>query len=88
MEPWLGPSLLDHLSMLGGRGIRDVVCLPVGFVTEHVEILYDIDIEAQARARQLGIRLERPPSLNDDPRFIGALAEAVRARAHELGGAA
>ena len=65
--------------------MRAVVCVPVGFVADHVEILYDVDIEARHRARRARIRLERPPSLNDDPLFIEALAEAVTARAREAG---
>jgi len=84
-EPWLGPDLCDHLGGLAAEGIRDVVCVPVGFVADHVEVLHDIDIEAQARARELGMRLERPASLNDDPLFIEALASAVEGRAREAG---
>ncbi len=78
-EPWLGPQLEDHIPALAQRGIRDVVCVPVGFVSDHVEILYDIDIEAKAAAEKAGVRLERPPALNDDPLFIDTLATAVRA---------
>ncbi len=78
-EPWLGPDLPDHLSLLSGQGVSSVVCLPIGFVADHVEVLHDVDIEAQKRAREVGIRLERPSSLNDDPRFIQAVADAVRA---------
>jgi protoporphyrin/coproporphyrin ferrochelatase len=84
-EPWLGPDLPEHLRELAGRGVRAVVCLPVGFVADHVEVLYDVDIEARAAATGAGIRLERPPSLNDDPLFIEALATAVSARAIEAG---
>ncbi len=80
-EPWVGPDLRDHLGALAGRGIRDVVVVPVGFVSDHVELLFDIDIRARARADELGMRLERPPALNDDPVFIEALAELVRSRA-------
>ena len=80
-EPWAGPDLREHLSALAARGVREVVVVPVGFVSDHVEILFDIDIRARARADELGIRLERPPALNDDPVFIGALAELVRSRA-------
>ncbi|MGA2615469.1 MAG: ferrochelatase [Spirochaetia bacterium] len=78
-EPWLGPQLEDHIPALAQRGIRDVVCVPVGFVADHVEILYDIDVEAMAAAEKAGVRLERPRALNDDPLFIDALADAVRA---------
>jgi ferrochelatase len=80
-EPWAGPDLGDHLEALAGRGVRDVVSVPVGFVSDHVELLYDVDVRAQAVASELGVRLERPPALNDDPRFVAALAELVRARA-------
>ena len=84
-EPWLGPDLPDHLAALAAQGVRGVLCVPVGFVADHVEVLYDIDIEAQQRARSVRIRLERPPSLNDDPQFIQALADVVIARAREAG---
>jgi protoporphyrin/coproporphyrin ferrochelatase len=80
-EPWAGPDLGDHLQELAARGVRNVVSVPVGFVSDHVEILFDIDHKAAAVAAGLGMRLERPPALNDDPLFIGALAELVRTRA-------
>ncbi|HVS16415.1 MAG TPA: ferrochelatase [Thermoanaerobaculia bacterium] len=76
-EPWLGPQIEEHIAALAAQGIRDVVSVPVGFVSDHVEILYDIDVQAQAVAREHGVRLERPPALNDDPEFIGQLAELV-----------
>ena len=78
-EPWLGPQLEDHIPALAERGVRDIICVPVGFVADHVEISYDIDIEARAAAERAGVRLERPAALNDDPLFIEALADAVRA---------
>ena len=84
-EPWLGPDLPDHLTALAAKGVRRVLCVPVGFVADHVEVLYDIDIEAQQCARSVRIRLERPPSLNDDPLLIQALADVVVARAREAG---
>jgi len=78
-EPWLGPQLDEHLEALAAQGIRHVVSVPVGFVSDHVEILYDIDVQAQEVARRHGVRLERPPALNDDPEFIGQLAELIEA---------
>ena len=84
-EPWLGPQIQDHLADLAGRGIRDVVSVPVGFVSDHVEILFDIDIQAQEVARAHGMRLVRPPSLNDDARFMRQLADLVRDRAAAAG---
>ena len=85
-EPWLGPQLEDHIPALKAeRGIDKVVSLAIGFVSDHVEILYDIDIEAQAAARENGVTLVRPPSLNDDPRFTRLLAELVEGQAAEEG---
>ncbi len=80
-EPWLGPPIEEHLAVLAASGVRDVISVPVGFVSDHVEILFDIDVKAREVARQLGMRLERPPALNDDPRFIGTLAEVVEEHA-------
>jgi protoporphyrin/coproporphyrin ferrochelatase len=77
-EPWLGPQLPEHLEALAEKGIRDVVSVPVGFVSDHVEILYDIDIQAQQTAQALGIRLERPPALNEDPIFIMDIAQIIQ----------
>jgi ferrochelatase len=76
-EPWLGPDLLEALRLSGAR--RALVC-PIGFVADHLEILYDLDVEAQAFARAHGLELRRTASLNDRPEFIGALAEIVRDR--------
>ncbi len=84
-EPWLGPQIQDHLVELSKRGIRNVVSVPVGFVSDHVEILYDIDILAQTVARAHGVRLERPPSLNTDPLFIKAVAGAIQEALQEAG---
>lgn len=79
-EPWLGPAYEDHLEALAAQGVKNVVAVAVGFVSDHVEILFDLDIKAQEKARELGIRLERPAALNDDPRFIDALEAVVRRR--------
>ena len=80
-EPWLGPQLEEYIAELAAQGIKNVVSVPVGFVSDHVEILYDIDIEAQAVARQHGVRLERPPALNDDPLYIDTLVDLIHERA-------
>ena len=77
-EPWLGPDILDHLEDLSGRGVEDVLVCPVGFVSDHLEIRWDIDNEAQEKARELGLRLDRIEMPNDDPRFVHVLAEIVR----------
>ncbi len=84
-EPWLGPQLQEHIAALAAKGIRNIVSVPVGFVSDHVEILYDIDIQAQAVAQELGVRLERPSALNDDPLFIDTLVSLIRQKtAHWL----
>ncbi|HEY6151457.1 MAG TPA: ferrochelatase [Gaiellaceae bacterium] len=79
-EPWLGPDILEELDRLHEAGERKVLVAPVGFVSDHLEILWDLDIEARERAAELGLELERIESLNDDPAFVRALAELVEER--------
>ena len=77
-EPWLGPDILDHLEDLHSRGVRDVLVCPIGFVSDHLEIRWDIDTEAVDKARELGLRLARIEMPNDDPTFVAVLAGLVR----------
>lgn len=77
-EPWLGPDILDHLGELKRAGVDEVLVCPVGFVSDHLEIRWDIDTEAQDKARELGLRLERIEMPNADPRFVRVLAGIVR----------
>ena len=77
-EPWLGPDILDHLEDLHRRGIRDVLVCPIGFVSDHLEIRWDVDTEARAKAAELGMRLERIEMPNADPAFVRVLAGLVR----------
>ena len=76
-EPWLGPDLLDAVERSGAR--RVLVC-PIGFVADHLEILYDLDVEARAFARERGLELRRTASFNDRPEFVDALTAVVRDR--------
>jgi len=76
-EPWLGPDILDHLAALHADGVEQVLVCPVGFVSDHLEIRWDIDVEAQEKADALGMRLERIDMPNDDAAFISALAAIV-----------
>jgi ferrochelatase len=76
-EPWLGPDLSDLIEELAGKGYPAVVVCACGFVADHLEILYDLDIEATREAERAGIGFVRTESMNDDPRFVRALAEVV-----------
>ncbi|HEX6701712.1 MAG TPA: ferrochelatase [Gaiellaceae bacterium] len=77
-EPWLGPDILDHLAHLHKRGVRDVLVCPVGFVADHLEIRWDLDTEAQEKARELGMTFARIEMPNADPPMIRVLANLVR----------
>jgi protoporphyrin/coproporphyrin ferrochelatase len=77
-EPWLGPDILEELDSLKARGVERVLACPVGFVSDHLEILWDLDVEARERAAELGLEFDRVRSLNDDPAFVRGLAGLVR----------
>ncbi len=77
-EPWLGPSLEKSLETLAQKNIRNIMLLPVGFVSDHSETLFDLDINAKQLALNLGISVKRPEALNDSPLFIDALEKIVR----------
>lgn len=77
-EPWLGPDVGELLEELHREGRDRVLVCPIGFVADHLEVLYDIDIEYRRQARELGMHLERTESLNADPTFVAALADIVR----------
>jgi ferrochelatase len=77
-EPWLGPSVEEALGALHARGTRAVLAVPIGFLSDHTEILYDIDVQAAREARKLGLALRRTESLDTSPTLIRALADLVR----------
>jgi len=76
-EPWLGPDILDEVERLHGEGVRKLLVAPIGFVADHLEIYWDIDVEAREKAAELGVELDRMESLNDDPAFIRVLASVI-----------
>jgi len=80
-EPWIGPDILEVIKALPDEGIGAVVVCPVGFVSDHLEVLFDVDIEAKAVADTAGVTLVRTPSLNADPEFLDILAKVVVATA-------
>jgi protoporphyrin/coproporphyrin ferrochelatase len=77
-DPWLEPDVGDAIRGLAAGGARDVVVVPIGFVCDHVEVLYDLDIEAASLARDLGVTLHRATAANDHPTFIAMLADLVK----------
>jgi ferrochelatase len=79
-DPWLGPDILEVIEDLARGGARAVVACPCGFVADHLEVLYDVDIEAAELARARGMALARTASPNDDPAFLDTLATVVGRR--------
>ena len=77
-DPWIGPDILTVLRTKRADGVTDIISCPIGFVADHLEVLFDIDIEAQGVAHEVGLNLVRTASLNDDPLFVELLARVVR----------
>ncbi|GAA2585464.1 ferrochelatase [Actinomadura fulvescens] len=86
-QPWLEPDVCDHLETLHDAGVRSVVTVPIGFVSDHMEVKYDLDHEAAAKADKLGMRFVRVPTPGTDPRFA-ALARELLTEARTTGGRA
>ena len=82
-EPWLGPDVSVLIKRFASQGQKNIISCPIGFVCEHVEVLYDIDIVYQNLARSLGVRLERIEMVNTAPQMIAGLAELIRKTAKE-----
>jgi ferrochelatase len=76
-EPWLGPEISELIRARAGAGVKRILVVPIGFVCDHTEILFDIDIQATHVARAAGVRLRRTRSLNTSPTFVRALAALV-----------
>ena len=79
-QPWLEPDILETLNRLAARGVSRVVVAPIGFISDHMEVVYDLDVEAVARARELGIELIRATTVGTDPRFVAMVGELYRER--------
>lgn len=77
VEPWLEPDIAQVIGELASEGARDLAVVPIGFVVDHVEVLYDLDVEARAIAERAGVTLHRARALNDHPAFIAMLADLV-----------
>ncbi|MFE5511751.1 ferrochelatase [Streptomyces sp. NPDC056529] len=79
--PWLEPDICDHLEDLHGAGAPAAVMVPIGFVSDHMEVLYDLDTEATAKAAELGLPLRRSATVGADPRFAAAVRDLLLERA-------
>jgi len=84
-DPWLGPDAGDVITEVAAQGRTAFLLVPIGFVCDHVEILYDIDVEYHALAERLGVQLERTASLNDHAGLVAAVADVVRTAARARG---
>ncbi len=80
-QPWLEPDINDHLEDLAEQGVTGVVLVPIGFVADHMEVVYDLDTEAKATAERLGLRFARAASPNSDPRYAAMIRELILERA-------
>jgi ferrochelatase len=76
-DPWLEPDVCDYLRRERAAGLRAAVLCPIGFVSDHIEVLYDLDREAADVSREIGLLMTRAESVNDDPRFLDMMAEVV-----------
>jgi ferrochelatase len=78
--PWLEPDILDHLDALAVRGVEDVVISPIGFVSDHLEVLFDLDVEARDKATELGLNLVRASSASTHPSFVEMIVSLIEER--------
>jgi ferrochelatase len=84
-QPWLAPDILDHLRALAAAATRDVVVAPIGFLSDHMEVLYDLDVEAAAVARELGMNFSRAASAGLHPAVVRMFRELVLERMERPG---
>ena len=79
-QPWLGPDVCDYLEELAGTGAQGAVIVPVGFISDHLEVVHDLDVEAAQVAQRLGLPLARAATPGTDPRFVAMITDLVRER--------
>ena len=79
-QPWIGPDILDHLRDLHAQGVRNVLVAPLGFISDHLEVLYDLDTEAADLAKELGMRLVRAETVGTHPAFIRMIRQLIEER--------
>ena len=79
-QPWLGPDICEHLRSLKSRGVSDVVVAPIGFVSDHMEVIYDLDVEAQKVAEEIGQNMVRAATVGTHPSFVRTIRELILER--------
>jgi ferrochelatase len=84
-QPWLDPDIVDHLRALAASGAKDVVVAPIGFLSDHMEVVYDLDLEAKARALELGLNMVRAATPGTHPRFVAMVRELIVERTNGEG---
>ncbi|MEW4570866.1 ferrochelatase [Tautonia sp. JC769] len=82
-DPWLEPDIVDHLKDLRSQGVADAVVHPIGFISDHMEVLFDLDEEAKLACNEIGLNMVRADSAGTDPRFVAMLAELIKERITE-----
>lgn len=82
-QPWLEPDVKDHLRAIAGQGMRDVVIVPIGFVSDHLEILFDLDVEARDVCQSLGMNMVRASTVGTHPRFVRMIRELIVERTED-----
>jgi len=83
MQPWLGPDICDHLRRLASEGVKEVVIAPIGFVSDHMEIVYDLDFQAQNVAQEMGMTLVRAATAGTHPAFVRMIRELILERIND-----
>jgi ferrochelatase len=78
--PWLEPDVNDHIELLAGQGTTSIVLVPIGFISDHMEVIFDLDTEAVATAERLGVNLGRARTVGTDPRFVAGIVELIEER--------
>jgi ferrochelatase len=79
-QPWLEPDILSHLQTLHDEGVQDVVAVPIGFISDHMEVVYDLDVQAAEKARELGLGFQRAATVGTAPAFVEMIRELVLER--------
>jgi len=83
MQPWLGPDVTDHLRALHNEGVSDVVVAPIGFVSDHMEVVYDLDVEARKVADEIGLNMVRAATAGTHPSFVRMIRELMLERIND-----